>query len=211
MKLLDRVLSADESDRSDSAYGIKASPLTQFAIAFASMIHDVAHPGVPNAQLVKEQTDLAITYKNKSVAEQNSVTIAWDLLLQNKFADLRASIFAGDDELQRFRELVVNSVMATDLFDQDLKTLRQERWDKAFAGKKPRAGMSTAEDSDLRATIVIEHIIQASDVSHCMQHWHVYQAWNRRLLEEMYLAYATGRGTKDPTEGWWVFSLLQRD
>ena len=33
-------------------------------------------------------------------------------------------------------------------------------------------------DLDRKATIVIEHIIQASDVSHTMQHWHVYQRWN---------------------------------
>jgi hypothetical protein len=29
----------------------------------------------------------------------------------------------------------------------------------------------------MKATIVIEHIIQASDVAHTMQHRHVYQKW----------------------------------
>jgi hypothetical protein len=29
------------------------------------------------------------------------------------------------------------------------------------------------DDMDLKATIVIEHIIQASDVAHTMQHWHI--------------------------------------
>jgi hypothetical protein len=33
-------------------------------------------------------------------------------------------------------------------------------------------------DADVRATIVIEHIIQASDVSHTMQHWHIYLVSN---------------------------------
>ena len=33
-------------------------------------------------------------------------------------------------ELRRFRELVVNSVMATDIMDKELKELRNNRWDK---------------------------------------------------------------------------------
>ena len=61
--------------------------------------------------------------------------------------------------------------------DKDLKALRNARWDKAFK----KNGNSSKDDSstDLhenykdavnrKATIVIEHIIQASDVSHTMQ------------------------------------------
>ena len=54
-----------------------------------------------------------------------------------------------------------------------------------------------------KATIVIEHIIQASDVAHTMQHWHVYSKWNARLFEEMYLAYLGGHDDDDPSEGWY--------
>ena len=54
-----------------------------------------------------------------------------------------------------------------------------------------------------RATIVIEHIIQASDVSHTMQHWQIYNVWNRRLFFEMYDAYVGGRAEKDPAESWY--------
>lgn len=67
--------------------------------------------------------------------------------------------------------------MATDIVDKDLKNLRNARWEKAFSkeeGYKP-----TKEDSDRKATIVLEHLIQASDISHTMQHWHVYQKWVR--------------------------------
>jgi uncharacterized MnhB-related membrane protein len=30
-------------------------------------------------------------------------------------------------------------------------------------------------DSNLRATIVMEYLIQAADVAHTMQHWHIYR------------------------------------
>jgi len=49
---------------------------------------------------------------------------------------------------------------------------------------------------------VFEYIIQASDVAHTMQPWHVYQKWNKRLFDERYAAYLTGREPEDPSVGW---------
>eukprot|EP00538_Stauroneis_constricta_P004961 CAMPEP_0119545464 /NCGR_PEP_ID=MMETSP1352-20130426/214_1 /TAXON_ID=265584 /ORGANISM="Stauroneis constricta, Strain CCMP1120" /LENGTH=253 /DNA_ID=CAMNT_0007590011 /DNA_START=35 /DNA_END=793 /DNA_ORIENTATION=+ len=167
------------------------------------MIHDVDHPGVSNAQLVKEFDDMAALYENKSVAEQNSVDLAWGLLMDTAYTDLRRVLFANDEEKKRFRQLLVNSVMATDIFDPDLKQVRNKRWERAFSEKHEIA----QEGSDLKATIVIEHIIQAADVSHTMQHWHVYQKWNRRLFNEMYKAYKSGRLERNPSEGWYKGEL----
>jgi hypothetical protein len=58
----------------------------------------------------------------------------------------------------------------------------------------PSAGVQPGQDvSDLRVTIVMEHIIQVSDAYHPMEHWHVYQKWNKQLFTEMYEAYRAGR------------------
>ena len=46
-------------------------------------------------------------------------------------------------------------------------------------------------------------IIQASDVAHCMQHWAVYQKYNKRLFEEQYTAFIEGHTTDDPRPGWY--------
>jgi hypothetical protein len=54
-----------------------------------------------------------------------------------------------------------------------------------------------------KATIVIEHLIQASDVAHTMQHWHIYRKWNALLFKETYKAYDDGRAEKDPSEFWY--------
>jgi hypothetical protein len=64
--------------------------------------------GVPNAQLVKEQVDISSVYKNQSVAEQNSVDLAWALLMEDNFTDLRNVIYATEEDRKRFRQLVVN-------------------------------------------------------------------------------------------------------
>jgi hypothetical protein len=50
-------------------------------------------------------------------------------------------------------------------------------------------------------------LIQASDVAHTMQHWHIYQKWNERLFAEMMSAYRAGRSPNDPSLGWYQGEL----
>ena len=185
----------------DHTYGITSDPLTQFACCFSALIHDVDHAGVPNMQLVKESSNIAAIYKNKSVAEQNSIDLAWKLLMSEGYEELRATICATEAEQKRFRQLVVNAVMATDIMDKDLKVLRNARWDKAFNGE--HLDKNQRDSTNRKATIVIEHLIQASDVAHTMQHWHIYRKWNERFFAECYHAYQCGRAEKDPSEGWY--------
>jgi class 3 adenylate cyclase len=211
VKLLSRISAPDligpgddeaaaEKNLHDLTYGITSDPLTQFACIFAALIHDADHPGVPNGQLIIEKASIAAAYKEKSIAEQNSVDLAWDLLMDETFIDLRRCIYQTGSEFKRFRELVVNAVMATDIMDKDLKALRNGRWEKAFNGDQEE---DLQEAVNRKATIVIEHLIQASDVAHTMQHWHIYRKWNARLFEEMYKAYVEGRAEKDPSEFWY--------
>ena len=82
-KLLERVVNPDNIEYDDNeeralddhnyTYGITSDPLTQFTVVFCALIHDVDHTGVSNGQLIKEQAHIAGLYKNKSVAEQNSI------------------------------------------------------------------------------------------------------------------------------------------
>jgi class 3 adenylate cyclase len=212
VKLLSRIVAPDigeetgkdmKSTLHDHTYGITSDPLTQFACVFSALIHDADHTGVPNTQLNKENPTLAKVYKDKSVAEQNSVDLCWDLLMDTNYDALRAAIYNTVDERKRFRQLVVNSVMATDIMDKDLKVLRNSRWSKAFSEGAGGNEESKVDAVDRKATIVIEHLIQASDVSHTMQHWHIYRKWNARLFEELYRAFTEGRSEKDPSEFWY--------
>ena len=92
--------------------------------------------------------------------------------------------------------------------DKQLGAARKARWNIAFAEGSnlelyPEKETPTEEeDRNRKATIVIEHLIQASDVAHTMQHWHVYRKWNERLFEECFRAYKDGRVETDPSSGW---------
>ena len=167
-KLLSRIVAPDiDSDTGnvdlnlhDHTYGITSDPLTQFAVMLSALIHDVDHVGIPNNLLLEEDKHLAEKYKGKSMAEQNSIDLAWDVLMQERFSALRFALY-GDDEndFRRFRQLLVNTVLATDIADKDLKNLRNMRWEKAFSEDY----CESAEDHiNRKATIVIEHLIQVS-------------------------------------------------
>jgi 3'5'-cyclic nucleotide phosphodiesterase len=203
----------------DHTYGITSDPLTQFACVFSALIHDAGHTGVSNSQLITENIELAERYNGKSVAEQNSISLAWNLLMKEKYKILRHAICSTKSEFTRFRQLVVNSVMATDIMDKELKSIRNLRWTKAFetteesvsegddAKVKFLKQKETLEQVNRKATIVIEHLIQASDVSHTMQHWHIYRKWNERFFAECYEAYQNGRMATDPSTTWYQGEL----
>jgi hypothetical protein len=122
----DRETNAIASDLHDYTYGINSDPLTQFAVLFSALIHDVDHTGVSNGQLAKENQEMAQFYRCQSIAEQNSVDLAWELFMDPMYSELQNCIAANEEERRRFRQLVVNSVMATDIFDPTMKELRNK-------------------------------------------------------------------------------------
>ena len=119
-------------------------------------------------------------------------------------ADLQKCIYANQAEMDRLRQLVVNLIIATDIFDPKLKESRERRWEEAFGVSPSQTTYSDDQWHNLRGTVMLEHIIQASDVAHTMQHWQIYRKWNERLFEEMMLAYDANRASpssKDPATG----------
>lgn len=213
-KLLNRLINSDEYETEEelhnATYGISSDPLAHFAIVFSALIHDVDHTGLPNAQLIKDQAEVAVKFKNKSIAEQNSTHLGWELLMSKRFERLRKSIYQTNVERKRFRQLVINSIMATDIADRKVNESRQLKWERAFrklpkgAAKQVTTPMQVQETMNRKATSVIEHIIQVSDVAHTMQHWHIYRRWNERLFHEMHNAFKQGKVAVDPSTNWYI-------
>ena len=211
----------------NASYLIASNPLVQFAIVLSVICHDVDHPGVPNSILLNEKSRMASVYGFKSVAEQNSLDLAvrktcflsssnghdnspyicafqWDLLMDDSYAELRAAIYRTEEEKKLFRQILVNCVIATDLFDKQLRDRFESRWKVGFPKVDDKGQIASR---NLQATLVVETMIQAADVAHTMQHWQVYRKWNLRLFEEAYQAFADGRSTIDPSEGWFEGEL----
>lgn len=172
-------------------------------------------------QLVKEKAPVASFYNGRSVAEQNSVNLAWTLFMEPDYDKFSQALCSSTEERRRFRQLVVNSVLATDIMDADLKLARNNRWTKAFSSTGSSSIATPAEqesgliippsclreEMSRKATVVLEHLIQASDIAHTMQHWTIYQKWNSRLFREMISAYHNGRSDKNPADSWYQGEL----
>lgn len=110
-----------------------ANPLVAFcAVVFSALVQDVDNTGLTNEQLVSENPKLAAYYQ-VSVLEQNSIDLAWDLLMDEKFSILRQAICHTDQEASLFRRLGVTLVLTTDIVDPGLRRRRQERWEQAFS------------------------------------------------------------------------------
>ncbi len=75
------------------------------------------------AQLVQDGASIARLNEDNSPAEQH--LIQW---LGISSWTVRSWHF----EVDRFRALVVNSVIATDIYDTELKALRNRHWDRVF-------------------------------------------------------------------------------
>lgn len=91
--------------------------------------------------------------------------------MDESFDELRQAIFVNEAEMNRFYGLIVNAVIATDLFDAELRSSRNDRWKSAFEESAPTERISQKAIGDRKATVIIEHLMQASDVVHTMQHW----------------------------------------
>lgn len=91
-------------------HGIHSDPIALFAILFSAVIHDVDHQGISNKQLIEEFPQMGELYRNKSVAEQNSLSLAMDVLNDSHFKPMREFIFEAPEEFARFRQIVVNVV-----------------------------------------------------------------------------------------------------
>lgn len=210
-KMLSRVEKTGEFSVNRYTNDISTDPLAQFAVVYSALIHDVDHTGVSNTQLVKEKNSVAIKYHGKSPAENHSINLAWTTLMKPEYNDLVNCLCPVASEKERLRKLVINAVIATDIFDEDLKESRNLRWEQVFGESVKSVVTNPEEDSKnvdaLRVMIVLEYLIQASDVAHTMQHWHVYIKWNERLFHELNDAYQNGRMGKNPVEFWYEGEL----
>lgn len=150
---------------------------------------------------------------DKSIAEQNSLDVAWRVLQDEDFAQLRECIYTNKEELKRFRQLLVNAIMATDFDDDEAQKGRHGRWEKAFEEKESddldRRGSSHQSKirNDMRATILYEHIMQAADISHMIQHWQTFSKFHERAFSERFTAFMNGEETADPSLTWYEDQL----
>ena len=117
------------------------------------------------------------------------------------YREFSEAIFVTPEQVSKFRRLVVTFVLATDIANKELATLRRDRAEKAMTAEEKNDNDSNI--ASRKATYIMETVMQAADVSHTMQPFPIYKKWNQKLYREMYTAFHSGRAENDPTDSWY--------
>ena len=87
--------------------------------------------------------------------------------MKDEYRDLRRTIYTNEEDLRRFRGLLVHTVLVTDIVNKDLQTQRKERWNRVFGSSSPEEAapmpnmLQTMEDmKSERRTALLELVIQ---------------------------------------------------
>jgi hypothetical protein len=132
---------------------------------------------------------MAALYKNKSVAEQNSLDIAWAVLMSEEFEELRETLLLEPISSDSVKHC--QYVLATDILTRS-RMIRKNRWDRALV---------TTKSITISGLIVNEHHAGFRRVAHDAA-LDVYRKWNYHSLR--------CARPKTRSHGRGPFDLLQR-
>ncbi|KAA0189427.1 Phosphodiesterase, partial [Fasciolopsis buskii] len=156
------------------------SDLEILAVLFASVIHDVDHPGLTNQFLINTGHDLALQYNDTSVLENHHLYVAFKLLNEPE-CDLFASLTAK--KRQTLRRMVIELVLATDMSKHmsllaDLRTMVETK-------KVSGSGMLNLDNYSDRIQI-LQNMIHCADLSNPAKPLRLNRKWTGRLMEEFF-------------------------
>ena len=196
-----------EKEGTSYTLGLGKDPLIHFALVFAALVHDVDHKGIPNKQLVAEGHELARIYKDDSIAELHSLTLAFSILHEKEFADLRQLIAATRGEKIVFRKLVTDLILTTDISSKKRSEIVRNKWKSAFTLQNVINYIPTRKENviELKRNAILGQIMLVADIAHTMQEWETFVKWNHNLFIEVSQAYHKGQcsiDAKDPSEIW---------
>lgn len=167
---------------------------------------------------------LAILYNDQSIAEQNSLTVAFTYLMKEEFTELRHVLFGNEknkDELIRFRSNVIDLVLCTDIFSSERNLIVSSKYEQNFGretvpteekkeeeeeqnmGNNPSSKDTNPDHPNAtKAIVVLQQMLRIADVAANIQKWETYIKWGDNLSQELKACYMTGWGD-DPIIGWY--------
>lgn len=167
------------------------SSLELLALYTAAAMHDYDHPGKTNAFLVATGDPKALLYNDRSVLENHHAAASWQLLMrpEHNFVENLDSA-----EFKRFRYIVVEAILATDL-KRHFELLME------FDQKAGRFDWESETDKLLIAQVCIK----MSDINSPTKSFSLHRQWTDRILEEFY-----GQGDEERRLGLPVSAYMDR-
>ncbi|KAJ2081911.1 3',5'-cyclic-nucleotide phosphodiesterase [Coemansia sp. RSA 988] len=162
-------------------------PTDVMALVVASLCHDLGHPGLNNAFMVRAHTQLAELYNDQSVLE-NFHAACFSMVMSCYFVDfvLPPACSAGAAfDYDEFRRVAVHAILATDMarhFEFIGKCRAQYERFVAGTNLPLTPQQHEAERAQLAASI-----LKCADISNIVRPFNISQQWTQRLNREVTL------------------------
>ncbi|KAJ2675239.1 3',5'-cyclic-nucleotide phosphodiesterase [Coemansia spiralis] len=167
-------------------------PTDAIALVVASLCHDLGHPGLNNAFMIRAHTQLAEIYNDQSVLE-NFHAACFSMIMSYVFADFSSSRDIpgtaphshSSFDYEEFRRIAVHAILATDMarhfeFIGKCKAQYERFMSRSNLPLTPQ--QHEAERAQLAASI-----LKCADISNIVRPFNISQCWTRRLNKEVTL------------------------
>ncbi|XP_078662784.1 cGMP-inhibited 3',5'-cyclic phosphodiesterase 3A-like isoform X6 [Branchiostoma floridae x Branchiostoma belcheri] len=158
--------------------GMNFPALELMALYVAAAMHDYDHPGRTNAFLVATSAPQAVLYNDRSVLENHHAAAAWALLLFRP--ELNFLCHLETAEFKRFRFLVIEAILATDL-KRHFDFLTEFN---AKMNEDDSPGIDWRNEND--RLLVVQMCIKLADVNGPCKAENLHITWTNRIVAEFY-------------------------
>ncbi|CAE7699513.1 regA, partial [Symbiodinium microadriaticum] len=179
-----------------------------FSMLIAAIGHDVGHPGVNNAFIVKTRHELAMIHNDKSPLENMHCSLLYELFRKPEM-NVMASL--DDAQWRESRKIILSLILGTDMahhFDQISKTqlfLEVNGDDvKKFCHGQHESIECFGEEKN--RVFIMELFLHCADISNPYKPFHICSAWADLVSQEFF-----SQGDKERAASLDVSPMMDRD
>jgi hypothetical protein len=151
------------------------------SLLIASLCHDVEHPGVNNAFLIKTRAPLAVRYNDIGVLENHHASVCFQIL-HSPETELLGKL--SDEDYRTVRKTIVDAILATDMEQHFTLTTQFSSVLPNYAEKCKGKPVQTAPP-EIR-TLIVQMIMKCSDISNIAIPAKVARQWFGRVADEFF-------------------------
>ena len=148
--------------------------IADIGLLIAALGHDVGHPGVTNAFMIKHSSPTSQLFGERSVLELFHASVFVNKILSVNWPSLLSTETSSDPkESLNLKHLIINSILATDMAEHfeyinKLKTLK----------------LNSADQSNERVKLICSLLIKCADISNVTRPLRVSSQWALVLSQE---------------------------
>eukprot|EP01107_Rhizomastix_libera_P018616 TRINITY_DN982_c0_g1_i1.p1 TRINITY_DN982_c0_g1~~TRINITY_DN982_c0_g1_i1.p1 ORF type:complete len:695 (-),score=239.68 TRINITY_DN982_c0_g1_i1:155-2209(-) len=146
--------------------------LDRFTLFVSALCHDLDHPGVSNQFQINSQSDLALTYNDRSVLENHHAYLTANML-QNPEFNIAANL--EPQELKQFRRVMIASILATDM------SCHFELVSK-FTTHIETTNFKIDDPKDRE--LICNILLHSADISNAAKKWPISKRWSDLVFDE---------------------------